>query len=184
MDHYVEIKVLPDPEFGENLLMNSIFAKLHRALANTGQGEIGVSFPQAGKSLGAVLRLHGSLAALNRLMALNWFKGLRDYTQTSAVLPVPAGAQHRVVKRVQVKSSAERLRRRSVNKGWLSAAAAIERIPLSKEKQSKLPFLELKSNSNEQTFRLFIWQMPLQSSAVAGRFSDYGLREHATTPYF
>ena len=92
--------------------------------------------------------------------------------------------QHRVVKRVQVKSSAERLRRRSVNKGWLSEAAAIERIPLSKEKQSKFPFLELKSNSNEQTFRLFIWQMPLQSSAVAGRFSDYGLSEHATTPYF
>ena len=184
MDHYVEIKVLPDPEFGENLLLASMFAKLHRALVDVGQGEIGVSFPQAGKALGDVLRLHGSVAALNRLMAVNWLKGLRDYTQASGVLPVPANAQHRIVRRVQVKSSAARLRRRSVNKGWLSEAAAIARIPLSNEKKSDLPFLELTSNSSGHRFRLFILQTPAQSTMVAGRFSDYGLSEQATTPWF
>ena len=47
MDHYVDIQVLPDPEFLETTLMNELFSKLHRALGKHGQGKIGVSFPQA-----------------------------------------------------------------------------------------------------------------------------------------
>jgi CRISPR-associated endonuclease Csy4 len=184
MDHYLDIKVLPDPEFVENVLMNALFAKLHRALVDVGQGEIGVSFPQARKDLGACLRLHGSVAALGRLMVHNWLKGLCDYTRVSDVQPAPPEAQHRVVRRVQVKSSVERLRRRSVSKGWKSEDEAIASIPLDNEKRSKLPFLTLKSVSTAQTFLLFVLHGPLQDMAMAGRFSDYGLSDHATVPYF
>jgi CRISPR-associated endonuclease Csy4 len=184
MDHYLDIKVLPDPEFVENVLMNALFAKLHRALCDVGQGEIGTSFPQADKTLGTLLRLHGSAPALDRLMAENWLKGLRDYTESSAVQRAPASGQFRVVKRVQVKSSAERLRRRSVSKGWLNEEEAITSIPFANEKRTKLPFLALKSKSTGQPFRLFVQQGPIQGSAVAGSFSDYGLSDHATTPYF
>ena len=31
MDHYLEIRVLPDPEFSEEMLMAALMAKLHRA---------------------------------------------------------------------------------------------------------------------------------------------------------
>ena len=184
MDHYVDIKVLPDPEFGESMLMASMFAKLHRSLVDVGQGAVGVSFPKAGKALGDVLRLHGTELALGRLMAENWLKGLRDYTESGGVQPVPGGVGHRVVRRVQVKSSAERLRRRSVKKGWLTEAAAQARILLAGEKRSKLPFIQLKSNSTGQAFRLFILQGAIQNTAVEGSFSDYGLSDTATTPYF
>lgn len=184
MDHYLDIKVLPDPEFAANTLMNALFSKLHRALAHAAKGQIGVSFPLAEQTLGPLLRLHGSPAALLVLMEQNWLKGLRDYTSASEILPVPAGVKHRTVQRVQVKSSAERLRRRSVSKGWLTESEAAERIPLSHEKRSKLPYLQLKSNSTGQAFYLFIQQGALLEEAVSGIFSDYGLSATATTPYF
>ena len=38
MDHYIEIRVLPDPEFSEEMLMSALVAKLHRALGQRGQG--------------------------------------------------------------------------------------------------------------------------------------------------
>ena len=34
MNYYWEIRVLPDPEFKETVLMNALFAKLHRALVS------------------------------------------------------------------------------------------------------------------------------------------------------
>jgi CRISPR-associated endonuclease Csy4 len=45
MDHYLEIRLLPDPEFPATTLMNALFSKFHRGLASHGEGAIGVSFP-------------------------------------------------------------------------------------------------------------------------------------------
>ena len=184
MDHYLEIQVLPDPEFTENLFMNKIFSKLHCSLVNAGHGEVGVSFPDVDKTLGARLRLHGTALALNRVMAENWLAGLNDHITVSAVQSVPAIVQYRVVSRVQVKSNAERLYRRSVKKGWLTQEQAQERILSSTEQRSKLPFLQLKSTSTGQNFLLFVEQSPLQAKAVSGKFSDYGLSSAATIPCF
>ena len=80
MDHYQDIRVLPDPEFSEPQLMAALFAKLHRALAAYAQGDIGVSFPSMQRTPGTVLRLHGSCKALTELQQSGWLKGLRDYT--------------------------------------------------------------------------------------------------------
>ncbi|KAA8998073.1 type I-F CRISPR-associated endoribonuclease Cas6/Csy4 [Affinibrenneria salicis] len=184
MDHYLEIQVLPDPEFTTADLLSALFAKLHRALGQRGKGDIGVSFPDAGKTLGDKIRVHGSETALAELQASAWLKGLRDYTQSSDIQSVPAGVKFRPVRRVQVKSSAMRLRRRSVNKGWLTEKQAEERIPFSCEQRTGLPFLQLKSLSSGQTFRLFIAQGPVQSTSVNGTFSTYGLSATATVPWF
>lgn len=184
MNHYLDIRVLPDPEFKETVLMNALFAKLHRALVDVGQGEIGVSFPLQTKTLGELLRLHGSEAALTRLMAENWLKGLRDYTECSQVQAVPTTTQFRKVARVQFKSNPERLRRRSIANGKLSAEAALSQIPDSKAERTDLPFVQLKSKSTGQEFRLFIEQGPLQTQPSQGQFSDYGLSSTATIPHF
>lgn len=184
MDHYLEIRILPDTEFSAADLLNALFAKLHRALGQRGEGDIGVSFPDAGRTLGEKIRLHGLVSALTELQADAWLKGLRDYTQASEIQPVPANVKFRTVKRVQVKSSAERLRRRSVRKGWLTEDEARDRILLSAEKRVALPFLQLKSLSSRQMFRLFVEQGALQDYAVTGRFSSYGLSESATVPWF
>ena len=57
MDHYIDIRVQPDPEFTASQLLNALFAKLHRALGQVADGKIGISFPQVGKTLGECLRL-------------------------------------------------------------------------------------------------------------------------------
>lgn len=86
MDSYIDIRVLPDLELSESALLNNLFAKLHRQL---GTGDIGVSFPNVSSRLGDTLRIHGNAVRLEQLMQQPWLKGLRDYTETSAVLPVP-----------------------------------------------------------------------------------------------
>lgn len=184
MDHYLDIRVLPDPEFVETVLMNALFSKLHRGLVAVGEGRIGISFPKAQKQLGDVVRLHGPAAALETMMANGWMKGLRDYTQISNIQAVPEVCQHRRVKRVQAKSSSERLRRRSIKNGKVSAEEAAERIPLSSEKRLNLPFLELKSQSTGQAFKLFVQQSEPHDEPSEGRFSSYGLSSTATVPSF
>lgn len=184
MGHYIEICLLPDTEFSPSLLMNALFAKFHRALVEAGHGEVGISFPQVQKTLGDTVRLHGSQGALQRLMAVGWLKGLTDYTHVTAITAVPDNCRYRVVKRVQAKSSVERMYRRSVKKGWLTTEEAEERINAGKEQQLKLPFVQLKSHSSGQAFRLFIQQGKLLDAPVQGGFSAYGLSDVATVPWF
>ncbi len=183
MDSYLDIHVLPDPEFSEEMLMAALFAKLHRALAAR-QGDIGVSFPQHAQKPGPLLRLHGTQLALSELEASRWRAGLGDYCRTGDIAPVPASCQWRTVSRVQVKSSPQRLLRRSVSKGWISEEQAVERLAKTAPQCCTLPYLNLKSLSSGQRFRLFICHGELVSEAVAGRFSSYGLSAQATVPWF
>ena len=70
--HYIDITLLPDPEFSHTHLLGALLAKLHRALVQGQTTDIGVSYPQhvvqplTKRSLGAVLRLHGTPEALRR----------------------------------------------------------------------------------------------------------------------
>ncbi len=184
MDHYIEIIVLPDPEFSANTLMSAAFSKLHRALFDVGRGEVGVSFPHHGKTLGDCLRLHGTGEALTRLIDEPWLKGLRDYTSVAGIQRAPEGNSHCVVERVQVKSNEDRLLRRSVRNGRLTEEEAVQRIGSAKDKRTKLPYLQLTSLSNGSRYPLFIRHGPVQESAVAGSFNHFGLSKSATVPYF
>ena len=68
--HYINITLLPDPEFSHAHLLGALVAKLHRVLVQGHTTDIGVSYPQhidqplTKRTLGAVLRLHGTLEAL------------------------------------------------------------------------------------------------------------------------
>lgn len=188
MDSYIDITVLPDPEFSAPMLMGALFAKLHRAFVVLGNKHIGVSFPRATeepRELGSVLRLHGKSERLTHLQSLNWMKGLRDYTETSAVAAVPAAARFCHVKRVQVKSSAERLRRR-YQKRHVGVTEADVRgiIPESVARETSLPFLRISSESTGQRFLFFIAHSAPTEQSVEGEFNCYGLSTQATVPWF
>ncbi len=188
MDHYLDLRILPDPEFPETVLMNVLFAKLHQALVQIDNRSLGLSFPMINQNkflLGKCLRLHGSADELTRLQTLNWLVGMRDYAEVTPILPVPSGVQHRRVCRVQVKSNAERLRRRYLKRHpEASEAETADFFPTTKEKRLKLPFLQVKSQSTGSQFNLFIEQLPLQQNAIPGRFNCYGLSPEATIPWF
>lgn len=187
MDHYLEIRLLPDPEFSAPMLMGALYSKLHRALATLQSTRIGVSFPEykrKPKSLGTMLRVHGDENALRHLQEMDWLKGMRDHTHVSAVQPVPADAKHIVVQRRQFKTNAERLRRRRMKRKGESAEQAAQAIPSSVERKPDLPFLILRSQSTGQAFHLFIDQGQPQGGRKEGQFSCYGLSQQATVPSF
>lgn len=183
MDHYLEIRVLPDPELHEGQLLSALFAKLHQRLGQAGEGRVGLSFPLHGVALGGIVRVHGTSADLQALMAENWLQGVKDYIHSTAILPVPAGVSYRTVRRVQAKS-AHNKRKRSIAKGWLSEEEALARIPDSQQKPLRMPYIELRSLSNGNLMRVYVEHGPVQPHPQPGVFNAYGLSATATVPWF
>ena len=187
MDHYVDLKLRPDPEISQPHLMGALLSKLHLTLVAQRSGHIGISFPavqDAPPWLGDRLLLHGNQAELAAMMATSWLAGMRDHVQASAVLPVPPTARFRVVSRVQAKSNPDRLRRRQIRRHGIDAAEALERVPDSAAERLDLPYVQLRSLSTVQSFKLFIRHGVLQDTANPGVFGAYGLSPTATVPWF
>lgn len=186
MDRYIDIRILPDPEFASNQLMNALFAKLHRCLVRLGAADIGVSFPGLDpkqRQLGPLLRLHGAEDAFARLLGEEWLTGMRDHVRISGVQAVPDHVGHQRVRRVQVKSNPERVRRRQIRRHQWTEEEAKRRIPDSVGRTLSMPFLTLESGSTGHRFRLFIDQTETDCP-IPGLFNAYGLSGSATVPRF
>ncbi|MGL5030066.1 MAG: type I-F CRISPR-associated endoribonuclease Cas6/Csy4 [Aeromonas sp.] len=183
MDHYLDIRVLPDPEFGQVDLLNALYAKLHRVLPSRTLGRVGVSFPDHKRTLGECLRLHGSLTDLCNLTEANWLQGMRDYIRIGEPTAIPSAVSYRTVHRVQAKS-AQNKRRRSVAKGWLTQAEALVQIPDTQQKIMTLPYAEMHSLSTGSRMRIYIEHGPLLDKSAIGEFNAYGLSATATIPWF
>ncbi|MDC9728443.1 MAG: type I-F CRISPR-associated endoribonuclease Cas6/Csy4, partial [Methyloprofundus sp.] len=89
MKHYVDIVIKPDDEMRENVLLNKVYTKLHKALFTLKTTEIAVSFPEYKVLLGDVIRLHGTELKLSELQNTNWLGGLSGYCQVSSIQTVP-----------------------------------------------------------------------------------------------
>ncbi len=187
MDAFLDIKLLPDPEFAPSTLMNALFAKLHRALVTHGAGDIGISFPDAGQNahaLGQRLRLHGTSAALEKLMALQWTHGMHDHLIIRPIGKVPARCTYRHVRRVQAKSSPERLRQRRMARQGIDYPQACQEIPDHVAERLRLPYLIVNSRSTGQRFHLFIEQIEVSAQGGEARFNQYGLGKATPVPWF
>lgn len=185
MDSYINFTVLPDLELTAPMLLNNLFAKLHRQIGKYGEKQVGVSFPLATeRTLGKVLRLHGSQNRMKNIMSENWLRGLSDYVSETSIQPVPSTVTgYRTIKRIQKKSAANK-RKRSIAKGWLDKNTAIERIKAAPSDMLKLPYIQLRSLSTQNTMRLYITHGKLQSTPTTGYFNSYGLSSRATVPWF
>ena len=187
LSHYIELRLRPDPEVAPTHLLAALYTRLHRALAAQGTASIAVTFPDYSAerhSLGERLRLHGSEAELQPWTTGEWLGSVRDHVSATPLLPVPAEVQHRTLRRVQVKSSPERLRRRLMKRHSLTQEQASERIPDSLARTTPLPYMQLASTSTAQQFRLFLALGAAQESVQAGNFNAYGLSTTATVPWF
>ena len=191
MDHFVDFHLLPDPELPADVLMGALYTKLHRALvmAEGSAGGIAISFPgysarPGAISLGSSMRLLGSQPGLQALSDPGWMGGLRDQVTISGTATVPSNATHRSLRRVQAKSSPERLRRRLIKRHGIDEAEARKQIPDSAAELLSLPFLQLHSASTGQRFRLFLRLGQERATAESGSFNTYGLSATATIPWF
>ncbi|HWV09617.1 MAG TPA: type I-F CRISPR-associated endoribonuclease Cas6/Csy4 [Pseudomonas sp.] len=187
MDHYLDLKLLPDPEFPTAQLMSALVAKLHRGLHDLRRTDVGISFPDvdmASHGLGPRLRLHGSAEALDTLLALNWLSGMRDHLSLGELARIPEQVKWRCVSRVQVDSNPERARRRLMKRHGVSEDEARQRIPDSAGQRCDLPYVVLRSKDNGHSFRLFIRHGPLLETPISGPFGAYGLSTRASIPWF
>lgn len=185
--HYIDLRVVPDPETSAAQLLGALYLRLHQTLVQQRLDSVGVSFPQYSlnpRAIGTVLRLHGDHASLTRLMADDWLKGVRDHVRMADLLPAPPNAPHRTVQRKQFKTSAERLRRRRIRRKGETAEQATKAIPTTMEHRPTLPYVHLQSRSTDQPFCLFIAMGALQSMPTPGPFNSYGLGGPATIPWF
>lgn len=187
MDHFVDVTLRGDAEFSVGQVLAAAYGRLHRALAANDHGRIGISFPEhhAGRRwLGPRLRIHGSWSDLSGLMDVRWLGGVSDYADVSQISGVPSTMQHRTVRRVQIDSSPERLRRRLMHRHQIDEVSARQRIPDGLVGRLDLPWLQVHSSSSGQRFRLFIEHGPLQQAPTRGKYSTYGLSATATIPWF
>ncbi|MEL7611409.1 type I-F CRISPR-associated endoribonuclease Cas6/Csy4 [Vreelandella titanicae] len=189
MDHYIDIRLRPDPDFATPMLMGALYNKLHRVLFDLQATDIGVSFPGhkhgvRARTLGDHLRLHGTQARLGQLMGADWLTGMRDHTQVSEVLAVPANSQHFNVARKQFNMGSPSRAKRYAKRHDISEDEAQQIYAKLAARRIELPFVQINSRSTQQRFSLFIEHGKPQEKPVAGSFNHYGLSPDATVPWF
>lgn len=184
LDHYVNIQINDSLDFNTQVILNTLYAKLHKELVSL-KGNIGVSFPNFKKNLGNTLRIHGNEKELLQLMEQKWYGTLHSYIRVSKILKIPEIVKYCVVSRVQSKTSIERLYRRSLRNGKKTLPEIEVLLDKSfNEKLLRQPYIEIKSSSTQQRFKLFIQHHEPKKEPSFGTFSCYGLSQTASIPWF
>ena len=183
MDHYIDIKLIPNKELRENVLLNKVYTLVHKALGRLTSRVIGISFPDHKFLLGRTLRLHGNEEILNNFQKLNCLNELENNCKISVIKQVPTNAKHRTVSRKQCNMTKAKLNR-LIKRGKIST----DDVKAYKAKMFSQgldhAYLELESASNGCKHRRFIEIGDEQETPVAGMFDTFGLSKQATVPWF
>ena len=202
MNHYFNITLLPDAELKVQVLMNAIFAKLHKLLCDKQSTAIGVSFPhyamarlpdkserlpsnfpQRYVSLGNTLRVHSTDAELSQLKAEDWLGGMSGYCKVGDIVSVPGDTKHRTISRIQTTMNQAKLNR-LLKRGSITEQEVKQYRAKMFTKGLDNPYLELVSGSSGHKHRRYIEFGVLQAQPVAGNFDQFGLSKTATIPWF
>lgn len=184
MDNYIDIQIQPDAEMRENVLLNKVYTKLHKALWDLKARDIGVSFPKAKVLLGNVIRVHSTFERLQELNEMKWLGGLFGYCLHSDIQQVPSTVKYIKVSRWQHNMSESHLRR-LIKRGSITQ----EKIKAYKAKMftkqmTTLPFLEIESTSTGKHHRRYIKVSEILDEPIKGEFDSFGLSKCATIPWF
>lgn len=191
LTHYQEITLIPDPDISSYFIWQKLYTQLHIALAEInnkhGIDSIGVSFPdyhyddkkEQSSKLGQKLRVFApSQKDLETLDLHKWLSRLSDYVHVKSISEVGNKAtSHVVVKRyrfkpmeIQAQTLAEKL-----GVSYEEAMAIVKK----RKPELKVPFINLKSQTNDVAYRLSILQ-EVVDSPVKGAFNTYGLNTMTT----
>jgi CRISPR-associated endonuclease Csy4 len=183
MDYYIDIKIKPDAEMRENVLLNKVYSKLHKALFSLKSSDIGVSFPAYDIKLGDVLRIHATETRLVALQNTNWLGGLVGYCEQTPIQPIPAKVSYRKVSRKQANMTAAKLRR-LIKRGSIS----VDDVKKYKAKMFTQgldnAYFELESTSNGNKHRRYIKFGELSDKPSTGLFDSFGLSKESMIPWF
>tara|TARA_R110001599_G_scaffold43846_6_gene131061 strand:+ start:7249 stop:7800 length:552 start_codon:yes stop_codon:yes gene_type:complete len=183
MNSFLDIELKPDAEMRENVLMNKVYAKLHKTLFDIKATDIGVSFPQYKVMLGKVLRVHSSVERLAQLQNSNWLGGLAGYCAISDIQTIPVEAKYRMVSRIQSNMTQSKLNR-LIKRGSITDSEVKAYKAKMFTKGLDNPFVELESGSNGHNHRRYIQFSEILDNPLPGEFDSFGLSKTATVPWF
>ncbi|WP_423906114.1 type I-F CRISPR-associated endoribonuclease Cas6/Csy4 [Candidatus Spongiihabitans sp.] len=193
MKFYLDITLLPNAEATLGFLWQKVYGQLHLALVemkmSNGNSAIAVSFPEYGDKkfpLGSKLRLLSpTQEQLQQLDIGKWLNRLTDYSHCTPIKKVPESVSEFVrFKRVQFDTNVERLARRRAKRKGESMEQALKHFYGFKDRESKLPFINMNRLSKNKRFRLFI-EKKIAKQKESCEFTCYGLsNQEATVPEF
>lgn len=193
MKYYQEITLLPDAEVTENHIWEKVYQQLHLAIANSMQegekGRLGVSFPDYTVDkvvkLGRRLRIFADTEAeLQHLDMKKWLLRYTDYVHIKQIRPVPDKkvSGHVIYRRYHQEANSFQKARRYARRHNISYDEALELFP-EHEPGRNLPYVQLRSETNQHKYRLYIEQIPHKEPVSVG-FGSYGLDSRSTVPVF
>ena len=192
MNYYQEIYLLPSVDIGVYFLWQKLYQQIHLALVENKKGDnvsvVGIDFPEydAGEySLGTKLRLFSNdKLALEQVHCERWLDRLNDYVHLGKIKHVPEKVLgYACYRHARLKGSKEKLARRRAKRTGETLQEALTYFETYKEKRSRLPYVNMVSQTTKQRFRLFIEKLGFEQQQ-AGSFSCYGLSDKATVPLF
>jgi CRISPR-associated endonuclease Csy4 len=192
MKYFIELTLLPNVEISLHFIWQKLYQQIHIALAeNKIEGNasaVGVSFPEysAGKFfLGTKLRLFSEdEKLLEDMQCEKWLSRFRDYVLVQPISVVPEKiTEYACFRQIKMRGSKEKLARRRVKRHGEALPQALAHFADYEEEQSKLPFINMLSQTTGQHFRIFI-EVQVKKQSQAGSFSCYGLSSKTTVPLF
>ncbi len=192
MKYYIDITLLPDAESNLGFLWEKVYQQVHLALVENkttaSNSEIGLSIPEYGNvsfPLGTKIRLLApSEKLLQQLDIGKWLNRLTDYTHFTSIRDVPGSVnQFARFDRKHVDASIENLARRRAKRKGETFEQAFKHFDGFEQQETNLPFINMRSLSEGQKFKLFVEREFVDSPNV-GSYSCYGLSKQATVPWF
>jgi len=191
MKYFIDIKLLSDTDISLGFIWQKVYALMHLALVEHKNSEglcnIGFAFPHYKEifPLGDTLRLFASKQKELELLKIDEeLKHYSDYVKISEIKEVPTDIKGYVTfSRKQFKSNPIRLARRYAKRHNITLEESLNIYSNMDVKETKLPFVMMKSNSSDQQMKLFI-EKNIRDEEEKGLFNAYGLSKTSTVPYF
>ena len=198
LTHYQEITIIPDPDIAPYFIWSKLFTQLHIGLADVknkqGIESIGIGFPDyhydnKGKSSKLGLKLRVFALSQKDLETLNLngrLSRLTDYVHIKSISEVGDKAKgHLVVSRYRPKNPLKQAEEFAKYKD-ISLEAALVHCAAHKQDNKPYPHINLKSETNQQPYKLAIIQ-EVTDSACKGSFNSYGMNnkvDSVTVPHW
>lgn len=199
MNYYLDITLLPDSEITLGFIWFKVYQQVHIALAENKSGEnlseIALSFPlyfekEKTFPLGNKLRLLSPQKELLETVSITtWLKRFADHTHVTSIKAVPDSVtQYACFSRKQFTTNLSRLARRRSKRHDETYEQALQHYVSFADKETKLPYINVKSLTKDEQFKLFI-DCELSKEAKDANFTCYGLSanekgKQATVPWF
>jgi CRISPR-associated endonuclease Csy4 len=193
MKFYIGISLLPNPEVPIYFLWEKIYQQIHLALVENQNSDktvaIGMSFPEyngENHQLGNKLRIFSNNEEkLEKLNISKWFSRLLDYVDITEIKSVPDNITGSALfKRLQPTNNNLRLARRKAKRKNISLEEAISVLKIREEKLSEAPYINMKSLSSDNMYRLMIGYEETELINNDEGFSTYGLSSKSSVPIF